>query len=201
MKRLISSSALALALSATALAAQDNTVKSETKVKGDDARSITMTGCLVQQSAGLFTITGEAASTGEDLTLKSKTKTDVDDEKTKVTSKTQSKVDATDKDHDKDHKDAVGTSGSQQVFDVSAKEGVDLAGFAGRQVRISGMMLDPATKGDDDAKVKIEEKSKVKAEDAPDAKLNSKTKAELPRGAHAKLMAISVEPTGRDCAF
>ena len=197
MKKLFTSSALALALGATALAAQDNTVKSETKVKGDDARSITMTGCLVQQSAGLFTITGDATSTGEDLTLKSKTKTDVDDEKTKVTSKTESKVDAT----DKDKKDgAVGTSGSSQVFEVSAKEGVDLAAHAGHQVRISGMMLDAATKGDDDAKVKIEEKTKVEREDAPDGKVNSKTKAELPRGAHARLMAMSVEPTGESCA-
>ena len=46
---------IALALGVTA-GAQDSTVKSQTKVSGEDARAVTMRGCLQQTAGGSFRI-------------------------------------------------------------------------------------------------------------------------------------------------
>ena len=45
MYRIIPVAALALGM-AVSVAAQDSTVRSRTKVSGDDARALTLTGCL-----------------------------------------------------------------------------------------------------------------------------------------------------------
>jgi hypothetical protein len=192
MKSTISAAVIALALG-VAVSAQDSTVKSKTQVKSDDAQTVTMTGCLLPNAAGGYTLSGTMASAGDDATIKSKVKTDVDDEDTKVKSKSTAKID------NDDHK-AIGTSGSVSSFDVSARDGVDLAAHAGHKVTIAAVMLDAASKGDDDAKIKIKEDTKVKAEDSPDGKVQSKTKAELPRGANARLMAVSIQQVGENCS-
>ena len=46
MPRVFTSTTIALFVAATGLAAQDTTIKSETKIKADDAKVVTMTGCL-----------------------------------------------------------------------------------------------------------------------------------------------------------
>jgi hypothetical protein len=192
MKSLLTGCVVALALGATA-GAQDSTVKSTTKVKADDARTVTMTGCL-QQSPGnaSFMLSGAMTASGEDLTAKTKIKSDVDKDDTTVTSKSSTKVDRDDR--------SVGTSGVATSYEVTAREGVDLAAHVGQQVQIAAVMLDPATSGDDDAKVKIEDRTKVKTEDAPDEKVQTKTKAELPRAPHATLTAVSVKQLAATCA-
>jgi hypothetical protein len=190
MKSTISAAVIALALG-VAVSAQDSTVKSKTQVKSDDAQTVTMTGCLLPNAAGGYTLSGTMASAGDDVTIKSKVKTDVDDEDTKV--KSTAKI-------DNDDSKAIGTSGSVSSFDVSARDGVDLAAHAGHKVTIAAVMLDAASKGDDDAKIKIKEDTKVKAEDSPDGKVQSKTKAELPRGANARLMAVSIQQVGENCS-
>ena len=45
MQRLLTSSIIALA-AAVSVSAQDTTIKSETRIKADDAKAITVTGCL-----------------------------------------------------------------------------------------------------------------------------------------------------------
>lgn len=190
MRRFISTCAMVGALAAATAIAQDNTVKSKTKVKADDARITQMTGCLEQGAvANTYMLTGVIAATGEDLTIKSKTKTDVDRDQTKVKSKTK-----TDVDHG-----TVGTVGATAVYDVMGREGVNLSSYVGQKVQLSAVMLNPSTH-DDDAEVKIKEKTKTKVEDAPDSKARSKTKVELPRGAHPRLTAVSIRSIAPTCS-
>ena len=91
MRTLIPACALAAAMAVSA-SAQDSTVKSTTKVKADDARTVVMTGCLTQ-TAGTYMLAGATAATGEDLTIKSKVKTDVDKDETEVKTRTQAEID------------------------------------------------------------------------------------------------------------
>ena len=192
MKRLIPACAIAAALAVSANA-QDTTVKSKTKVKADDARTVTMTGCLQQGTDGsTFTLAGAMNTLGEDLEAKSKVKTDVDDDETKVKSKTRTEV---------EHPDTVGTAGATTTYELMPREGVNLTPHVGHTVEITALMLDPATGGDDDAKVKIKDKTKVKTDDAPDAKMQSKTKMELPRGENARLTVVSVKHMSPTCTM
>jgi hypothetical protein len=189
MRALIPACALAVAMAATA-GAQDNTVKSKTKVKADDARTVVMTGCLTR-TGGAYMLSGTTAASGEDLTVKSRVKTDVDKDDTEIQARTRAEID-----HDDD---AVGTSGGTMMYELDPRAGVDLATHVGHQVKISGVMLDPA-RGDDDAEITIRERTKVETDDAPDANVRTKTKAELPRGAHARLAVVSVSPVSGTCA-
>jgi hypothetical protein len=191
MMRFISTCAIAVALAAATANAQDSTVKSKTKVTADDARTMTMTGCLGQgPTAGSYLLSGAMAATGEDVTVKSKTKTDVDRNDTKVKTKARTTVDDA----------TVGTAGTATVYDVTPRAGVNLASYIGQRVQITAVMLDPATRFDDDADVKIKDKTKVKTDDAPDRTLRSRTKVELPRGAYPRLTAVSVRTISPDCS-
>src|SRR3954447_18441718 len=70
MKAAIIGSVVAVAISATA-AAQDKKVTSETKVSGDDAKTVVMRGCLQQTAAGNgFLLLGGVAAAGDDLKSK-----------------------------------------------------------------------------------------------------------------------------------
>ena len=189
MRALVPACALAVAMAVSANA-QDSTVTSKTKVNADDARTVVMTGCLTQTGA-TYMLAGATAVTGEDLTVKSKVKTDVDKDETEVSARTQAEID-----HDDD--DPVGTSGATTMYQLDPRAGVNLAAHVGHKVQISGVMLDPA-KGDDDAEVTIREDTRVKNDDAPDARVRTKTKTELPRGAHARLSVVSVKPMSGSC--
>jgi hypothetical protein len=190
MKRIIWGCAFALAIGATA-AAQDSTVTSKTQIKGDDAKAVTMQGCLQQTPGGNFMLLGETTASGKELTAKNTVKTDVDDDKTKVTAKGSTKVD---KD---DHK--VATSGTSYI--VTPRAGVDLAAHAGQEVELTAVMIDARHGGDKTADVKIKDKTHIDRDDAPDSNVKSQTKAEVPRGATAQLMAMSVKSLGRSCSF
>jgi hypothetical protein len=193
MKALIAACAMAVAFSVAA-GAQDSTVKSRTRVKADDdARTMVMTGCLQAADGNMFMLSGAMARTGDDLTSRTKTKTDIDRDKTKVKSKTTAKVDDGDR--------TIGTAGATMTYAVEPRAGVDLASHVGQQVEIAAVMLDPARRGDDDAKVKIEDRTKTDVDDAPDSTVRSKTKLELPRGATARLMAISVKQVAPNCTW
>ena len=190
MRRIIWACAFAFALGAT-VAAQDSTVKSKTQVKGDDAKAVTIQGCLQRTQGGNFMLLGETTAAGKELTATNKVEKDVDGDKTKVKSKQSTKLD------DGDHK--VATSGASYL--VTPHEGVDLAAHAGQQVELTAIMID-ARKGDDKtADVKIKENTHIDREDAPDSNVKSQTKAEVPRGATSQLMAMSVKSLGRSCAF
>jgi hypothetical protein len=181
---------------AVSVSAQDTTVKSKTKIDADDAHVVTMTGCLQQgPTAGVFLLSGATMVKGDDLTSKTKTKIDVDDDETEVKTK-----DRTEIEHDDDK--AVGTSGIANTFELTPKEGVDLTAHVGHKVELTAVALDAAKKGgDDDAKIEMKTDTKVTTEDAPDARVKSKTKAELPRGANAKLTVMSVKEISPSCTM
>ena len=69
-----------------------------------------------------------------------------------------------------------------------------------QRVEIAAVRVDPAKKGDDDAKIKIKEQTKAENENAPDAKAKSNTKVEVPRGSAPRLMAMSVKTIASTCS-
>src|SRR5215212_8263308 len=151
MKALITGSIVALALGVTT-AAQDSTVKSQTKVSGEDARAVTLRGCLQQTAGSGFLLLGAVTASGEDLTSTTKTKTDVDDGQKNVKSKTTTKI-------DNDDKKSVGTSGTVTAYAVMPREGVDLAAHSGEDVELTAVLVDARTGGDMDAEVTIKAKT------------------------------------------
>jgi hypothetical protein len=195
MKRLIYACTMTVACAfAVSVSAQDTTVKSKTKVKADDARTVTMKGCLQQGTdADTFTLAGSIVTLGEDLKSKSKVKTDVDDDETEVRTRTKTEVQNPD--------EAVGTAGAVTTYELMPKEGVNLTPHVGHTVEVTALMLDPKSGTDDDAEVEMRTKSKIKVDDAPDTKVKSKTKAELPRGDLGRLTAISVKHVSPTCTM
>ena len=178
---------VALALSGVANA-QDSTVKSRTNIKADDARVMSMTGCLRQEvGTGVYTLDGTVAASGKDIETNSKVKTDVDKDKTTVRGKTEAKS---------DH-GAVATAGSTSTFLLVPGNNVNLASHVGERVQISAIMVEA---GHGDADVTIKDKTKVDTEHAPDSKSQSKTKLELPKSPAGQYTVMSITPTGSRCA-
>jgi hypothetical protein len=176
---------LAIALPAAA-DAQDTTVKSRTNIKADDARVMSMTGCLRPElGTGLYTLEGAVAASGKEIQTNSKVKTDFDMDKTTVRGKTETKA----------NNGAVATAGSSTFLLVPANN-VDLASHVGEQVQISAIMVNA---GHGDADIKIKNETKVDPENGRDTKTNSKTKLELPRSSAGQYTVMSVTPTGRPC--
>src|SRR5687767_7772522 len=104
MKVLIPTCALVAALAVSA-GAQDRTVTTKTQVKADDARTVIASGCLLQApDTKIFTLKGAVAAVGEDLTAKSRVRTDVDKNETTVRTETRTEVDRGDR--------PVGTAGT-----------------------------------------------------------------------------------------
>jgi hypothetical protein len=58
-------------------------------------------------------------------------------------------------------------------------------------------MLNP---GEDDAEVKIEDKTKIDRENAPDRTQRSKTKIEVEGASHGQYSVVSVKDLGTPCA-
>ena len=137
------------------------------------------------------TLRGTSVVSSDDVTTRSRVKTDVDDDDADVKRSTKNEV---------DHGDdvAVGTSGLVGTYELTARQGVELAPHVGKQVQVTAVALDPK-KGDDDAKVTVRETTRVDREDAPDSKVTTKTTAELPRGARTKVTVISVKSLGTSC--
>lgn len=183
----------AAAIFAVSVSAQDATVKTKTKVDADDAKVITMTGCLSKAPSGdVFVLAGAMPLAGEDMKSKSKTKIDVDDDETEVKNKSKTEVET-------DDDEAVGTSGSVHTYELMPKEGVDLTPHVGHKVEITAVALKPAD-DDDDAEIDVKTKTKVKVDDAPDTKVKTRTEAELPRGENARLTVISVKHIAPTCS-
>jgi len=169
------------------VAAQDTTAKSKTTVKADDATVISLAGCLNQDKAtGNYTLFGRTVAVGEDVTTTAKVKTDVDKDGTKIEATTKTKSDD----------GAVGTSGTMATYLVMPKGDVSLSPHVGHQVQLSAVMLKP---GEDDADVKIKDKTKVDADDAPDGKAQSKTKIEVEGASHGQYAVVAVKPLSGTC--
>ena len=172
-------------LSAPAFA-QDSKVKSRTDIKADDAKVISMLGCLRHEPASdSYLLVGTVTAAGDDLTTKTKVKTDVDNDKTKVDAKSETKGN-----------DAVATAGAVSTYLLLATPKIDLAPHVGQQVRIAALQVE---RGHGDADVKIKDETKVDREDAPDSKSTSKAKLELPRSPNSAYSVVSVTPLGKAC--
>lgn len=179
---------------AVAVSAQDATITTKTKIEADDAKVITMTGCLSKAPAGeLFVLAGATKLKGDDMASTSKTKIDVDEDETEVKTKTKTEVET-------DDDVAVGTSGSVATYELMPKEGVDLTPHVGHKVEITAIALKPGD-DDDDAEVDVRTKTEVKRDDAPDTKVKSRTEAELPRGENPRLTVISVKHIAPTCTM
>jgi hypothetical protein len=162
---MIASGVIAL-FAAAALHAQDTTIKQETKIKADDAKVMTVSGCL-SGAGSSFVLTNAVAATAPS--------------------------------GKKDDKKSVGTSGVVDSYALVPREGVLLAPHIGHRVELVGVVIDAAKKGDDDAKVKIDEKTQVKRDDAPDSKSETTTKARVPRGPSAQFAVTSVKMISPVC--
>jgi hypothetical protein len=178
--------AVLLAFSVSA-SAQDTTVKSRTKVEGDEAQVVSMTGCLRQDvSTGTYSLVGKVQAAGDSVTNESKVEIDRDKDEKTVTAETSAKGD---KGSGVDP-DAVGT------FGLSAGN-VNLTQYVGRQVQIAAASVKPGHK---DADVTITDKTTVDPERGRDRTERSKTKVEIERGALGQYTVVSVKPLGGTCA-
>ena len=179
--------AIAVTALTAALSAQDSTVKSRTTIKADDARVMSMTGCLRQQLAtGVYMLEGTVATSGKEIETNSKVKTDVDKDKTTVKGKSESK--ATD--------GAVATAGGVTTFVLVPGNGVDLASHVGERVEIAAIMVKP---GHGDADVKIKEKTKTDPEHGRDTTSRATTKLEVPRGPVGQYTVIALRSLSDTC--
>ena len=84
-------------------------------------------------------------------------------------------------------------------YTLVPRDGVALAPHVGHRVELVGVVVDAAKKGDDDAKVKIDEKTQVKREDAPDSKSDTTTKARIARGPNAQFAVTSLKMISPVC--
>jgi len=180
---------------AVSVSAQDTTVKSKTKIDADDAHMVKMTGCLQQGTSGDFFVLSNATMIkGDDLKSKSTTKIDRDEDETEVKERSRTEIE-----HDDDV--AVGTSGAIATYELMPGQGVDLTPHVGHKVEVTAVSVDAKKGGDDDAKIRTRTETKVENEDAPDAKVKSKTKMEVPRGANARLTVMSVKHISPSCTM
>ena len=93
----------------------------------------------------------------------------------------------------------VGTTATITTYELMPREGVSLNPHVGHMVEITALALPPATKSDHDSKVKVKSKSKVKVEDQPETRVESRTTADLPRGATTRLVVASVKHLAPTC--
>ena len=191
MQRFFSTCAI-VAACAVAASAQDTTVKSKTKIEADDAKIMTLTGCLQSGTGEIFTLTGGKVTAGDELEARSKTKVDVDKDETEVKSKSRTEIENTETPR--------GTAGAITTFDLTPNQGVNLMPHVGHRVEITAVALDKKD-GDDDAEIEMETKTKVEREDAPDERMKSRTSAELARGPHRKLTVMSVKHIAPSCSM
>lgn len=154
---------------AVSLSAQDTTVKtkSKTKIKVDDAKILTLSGCL---QSGVDTGTFVLSNV------------------TPIPAPVEEQA-------------AIGTAGAVATYDLMPRSGVNLSSHVGHRVEITALALPPATRGDDDSKVRVKSKTKVKVDDAPDAQVRTDMKAELPRGATTRLTVVSVKHLAPTCTM
>ena len=168
------------------VAAQDNTVKSRTKIKADEGRVVSMTGCLRQGASGTYTLIGHLAGGGDDLKTKTTVKTDVDRDDTKVKAKAKTSSDD----------GSVATTGAVSTFMLAPRDGVSLSQYVDKQVQLSAVMVDPDHK---DADVKIKEKTTVDPDHAHDSTARGKAKVEVDRTSIGQYTVVSVTPLGAPC--
>lgn len=185
MRRIILGGALALSLGVSATA-QDTEIRSRTEVKTDDARAVSMTGCLQRDIAGNFSLYGTAVKSKDGVTTETKVRTENDRDESKVTTTTRTRAED----------GRVGTSGTLATFLLTPREGIALTPHVGQQVQIAAVMVD---RDSGDAEVTIEEKTEVDRDDADDRSKRTKTEVEVERGPAGHYTVVSVKAIGGAC--
>lgn len=169
MRRAIPACLLACCFAAVTVSAQDTKVKSEQKIKSDDGKVVTLRGCLAG-SPPTFTLDHASSA---------------------VVARSEEKAER--------KSGEVGTTGIADSYVLMPREGVELTPQIGHMVEVTGVLIPPGTKHDDDAKVKVKDRTKVEREDAPDSKVKSNSTAEIPRGAAPQLAVTSVKMLAPMC--
>src|SRR5207248_8242725 len=119
-------------LLSVAVSAQDSKAKSKTNIKADDARVMSMTGCLRQDPVtSAYLLEGTTAVAGDNVTTKSRVKTDVDRKGTTVKGESR-----TTGDHG-----AVATGGALATYALLPGDNVSLDSHVGEQVQISAIAV------------------------------------------------------------
>jgi hypothetical protein len=186
MRHVLSSAIIALAIAGVA-SAQDTKTRSRTEIKGDDAKIVSMTGCLRQDPlTSAYVLQGSTTASGDKITTNSTVKTDVDHDKTTVRGKSQTKADG----------GAVATGGALATYMLVPGDNIDLASHVGQQVQVSAIVVKA---GHGTADVTVRDKTKVDPDNAPDSKSQSKTKLELPRSTAGAYTVMSVSSLGGTC--
>jgi hypothetical protein len=189
MRLTIYTAAVLLAIGPT-LSAQDTTVKSRTKIEGDEAKVVSMTGCLRHDvQTGAFMLVGAVDAVGEKVTNDAKVNIDRDKDDTKVTAETRAKGEK----GDKDDRSAAGV----QATYVLAPGPVNLTPHVGQRVQIAAAAVQPGHK---DADVTVRDETKVDPEHGRDRTSREKTKVEIERGPLGQYTVVSVKPLGGTCA-
>lgn len=187
MRRLIPVCAIVAGLTVAA-SAQDTTVKSRTTVKADDdATVVSLTGCLRQDSLnGRYTLLGAMAAAGERVRTDTRVETDIDDDDVDVKATTKSRADG-----------PVATAGAISTYVLVPQRGVTLLPHVGNRIQVTAVMLKP---GEDDADVKIEDRTRVDPDDGPATTARGKTKIEVERAGDGQYAVVSVKSLGGTCA-
>jgi hypothetical protein len=178
----------AVAALAVTVSAQDTTVKTRTQIEADDAKVMSMTGCLRHDAAtDTYSLIGAIASSATGLSTRTETRTEV--EKDEVNVETRSKTKAED--------GAVGTSGVISTYALVPRSGVELKAHAGKRVQISALKIE---RGEGDAEVTVREKTTTEREDARDTSTRSKTTVEVPRSPGGAYTVVSVKEMAGTCS-
>lgn len=185
MRRILCACAVAAATSVAA-AAQDSTVTSTTKIETDDAKVMSLTGCLQRDVAGHFTLVGMMAKADDDLTTRTEVETDVDDDKAVVRTESETRV----------NDGTVGTAGRMSTFVLMPRENVPLSQYVGQQVQIAAIKMD---RDADDAEVTIEEKTEVDPDDRDDSTKRTRTEIEIDKDSAGRFTVVTVKGLGSAC--
>jgi hypothetical protein len=164
MARTLTSCVVAL-FAVAAVHAQDTTIKSETRIKADDAKIMTISGCLGGGPTN-FSLSNVVVASAPG---------------------------------DKSDRKAAGTSGLLDSYALVPRDGVTLAPHVGHRVELTGIVVPPATKGDDDAKIEVKEQTQVQRENAPDSKVETTTRARIARGPEAQFAVTSLKMVSPVC--
>jgi hypothetical protein len=190
MKLTIYGAVVLLAVGTTLSAAQDTTVKSRTKIEGDEAQVVSMTGCLRQDvQTGAYMLVGSVDAIGEKVTNDAKVKVDRDKHDTTVTAETRAKGD----NGDKRDQAAAGVTSTYVLMPGN----VNLTSHVGQRVQVAAATVKPGHK---DADVTVKDETKVDPEHGRDRTSREKTKVEIDRAPLGQYTVVSVKPLGGSCA-
>ena len=84
-------------------------------------------------------------------------------------------------------------------YSLVARKGLELGPYIQQKVELTGVEVPAATRGDRDAKIKIEQKTTQDATRGTDAKPTAETTVKVKRGADAQFLVASVKVLAPSC--